>query len=154
MVSKLLILLGVSQSIFAAPYNVWSELADINAGEAEAELVSRDVDCKGGMGTPYDSSCWNTLDITKFLTQWNQTAPKCSSHDDGTNCCGPSNNPDETWSNCFLRMSLGTAGHDCSVINTKNCLLEDFKISDLVNSSQIPQVRYVVRNIYGKSSIS
>ena len=99
---------------------------------------------------PYDESCWSTLDLTNWLNNWNKTVPKCHGSDDGSKCCGPSNQPNEPWTTCFLRLSLGDADYDCTELNQKACSLEGFKLDSSVNGSSVAQTRYIIRNIYGK----
>ena len=116
----------------------------------EPDIEKRDVNCKGGNGAVYDTSCWNTLNMTDWIKNWNATTPTCSGSADGSDCCGPSNNPSEPWSTCFLRLALANADYDCSQINLKSCSLEGFQLASKYNlSNDMPQYRYAVRNIYG-----
>ena len=117
----------------------------------EPTIRLRDLNCAGGPGAPYDESCWGSLGLSDWLKNWNATAPKCAGADDGSSCCGPSNNPNEPWTTCFLRLALGNADYDCSQINAKSCSLEGFTLSSKANSSDQAELRYVVRNIYGKA---
>ena len=114
-------------------------------------LATRDVNCTGGAGAVYDDSCWATLNMTSWIKNWNATTPKCSGSADGSDCCAPSNNPNEPWSTCFLRLALGDSDYDCSQINLKSCSLEGFVLASNYNTSvDMPQYRYAVRNIYGE----
>ena len=114
-------------------------------------LADRDIDCHGGNGAVYDTSCWNTLNMSSWLQNWNATTSRCSGSADGSNCCGPSNNPNEPWSTCFLRLALSDSDYDCSQINLKSCSLEGFVLASRYNGSiDMPRYRYAVRNIYGE----
>ena len=117
------------------------------------KLEDRDIDCNGGNGAVYDNSCWNTLNMTSWLQNWNATTSRCNNSGDGSNCCGPSNNPNEPWSTCFLRLALSNSDYDCSQINLKSCSLEGFVLASKWNASDdMPRYRYAVRNIYGEST--
>ena len=108
------------------------------------------VDCRD-MAAEFDESCWATLGLSDYLldplTGWNATTRTCSTLDDGTDsdgsdCC----EGDEPWSKCFLRLAHGVAGSDCSEINAQLCTWDS---TLAVAPSIAPQVRYVMRNIYG-----
>lgn len=52
--------------------------------------------------TAYDASCWNSLDIMPYLTNWKTTTPTCSATAGSIlSCCSAS----EPWSTCFLRLA-------------------------------------------------
>ena len=90
--------------------------------------------------------CWDELDIAGYLAGWNKTTPICQEtgdleEHDGSSCCIPS----EPWTTCFLRLSYGTAGADCSVIDSQTCTL--YGLSPSLGQSIAPKVGYVVRNI-------
>ena len=136
-------LLSISSTVMLAPLS--------HAWPATSEQVSRGANCAGGSAAPYDEFCWSSLGLSGWLKEWNATAPRCGSFDDGTKCCGPNKNTNESWSTCFLRLALGDSDFDCTQINEKSCSLEGFRLSASANSSNAPQLRYVVRNIYGMS---
>ena len=80
----------------------------------------------------YDSSCWNTLDIMSYLTNWKATTT-----------CGPS----EPWSTCFLRLATQQNSYDCTQISTQKCpLLSSMQLEGL-DASIASQVNYVALNI-------
>lgn len=107
--------------------------------------------CSGDSKIPYDQSCWDTLQLSAWLDNWNKTTPTCDANGgNGTDCCGPANNPDEPWTTCFLRLALGNSDYDCTQINDQACSLEGFQLNPDYLPSQRAQVRYIVRNIYCK----
>ena len=86
--------------------------------------------------------CWDELNISDYLDNWNQTTPACeASGGDGSDCC----NPQEPWTNCFLRLAYGSAGFDCTKFDPQSCTLQALR-SDL-DPRIAPKVGYVVRNI-------
>ena len=90
--------------------------------------------------------CWDELDIAGYLAGWNKTTPICqatggAAENDGSGCCAPN----EPWTTCFLRLSYGTAGTDCSIIDDQSCILT--QLSPNLDRSIAPKVEYVVRNI-------
>ena len=100
----------------------------------------------------FAEQCWSQLGLSDYLmnptTGWNVTTPMCSTADDGTdsdgsNCC----KPDQPWTTCYLHLAHGFAGDDCSTINTGSC---SYDHTLAVDPRIAPQVRYVMRNIYGK----
>ena len=113
-------------------------------------LSNRQVSCSGDPSIPYDPSCYGQLGINAWLQSWNKTVPRCTSASSGARCCGPSGNPNEPWSTCFLRLALGNADYDCSQINVKSCSLEGFQLAQGTNATA--QMRYIVRNLYCKST--
>jgi len=78
-------------------------------------LESRGINCED-TAAAFDSSCWDTLNIAKFLndpvTGWKKTTPTCTATGSGATCC----RADEPWSTCFLRLYCGKPGTDCSDI--------------------------------------
>lgn len=106
-------------------------------------LESRGINCVD-TATAFDSSCWDTLNIAKFLndpvTGWKRTTPICTLSDSGATCC----RADEPWSTCFLRLYSGKPGTDCSdIAHIKNdCQLQS-PAPDLTPSIAA-SARYVV----------
>lgn len=100
----------------------------------------------------FDETCWAYLGLSDYLldpvTGWNKTTRICSTVEDGTDsdgsdCC----KPDQPWSTCYLHLAHGVAGSDCSEINAQMCSWDP---TMAVAPSIAPQVRYVMRNIYGR----
>ncbi len=65
--------------------------------------------------TDYDSSCWNTLNIMTYLTNWKATTPTCTAAENSAgqtlSCCRAS----EPWSTCFLRLATKQLNaYDCT----------------------------------------
>ncbi len=91
----------------------------LSSSYASRSLGSPLVDCTNSAAM-YDSSCWNSLDIDKYLndpvTGWNKTTPTCSPGDNGATCC----RMDEPWTTCFLRLESGRSGTDCSDLSNAN----------------------------------
>ena len=80
----------------------------------------------------YDASCWNTLDIMSYLTNWKATTT-----------CGPS----EPWSTCFLRLATKQTSYDCTKLNPVSCPLSSNIELEGLDASIASQVNYVVLNI-------
>lgn len=105
----------------------------------------------------YDSSCWDTLDIMPYLTNWKATTPTCTDAEDSSaqtlSCCGAS----EPWSTCFLRLATKQVNaYDCSQLTpTKSgpiCSLgmnggRAFALDPGLDPTIASQVNYVVLNI-------
>lgn len=89
-----------------------------------------------------DASCWETLNLTAWLTNWNQTTPTCSEDQDDADCCDIG----EAWNKCFLRLGHGASGSDCTEINAQACSWTQYLN---VDRSIAPQVFYIMTNIYG-----
>ena len=86
--------------------------------------------------------CWDELNISDYLDEWNRTTPTCeASGGDGSDCC----NSQEPWTSCFLHLAYGSAGYDCTKIDFQSCTLRALR-PDL-DPSIAPKVGYVVRNI-------
>ncbi|KAL9136691.1 MAG: hypothetical protein Q9175_002090, partial [Cornicularia normoerica] len=87
-------------------------------------------------------SCWEELHLAEYLTKWNQNRPICTTIDgtlqDGANCCAPN----EIWSTCFIRLSIGNHGYNCVNINEGTC--PNFQ----VGASTAPEVRYLLGTMY------
>ncbi len=113
-----------------------------------AEISSRQwVNCEDDL-TNYDSSCWNTLDLSNYLPHWVTTTPPCNGDAadprmDGSGCC----NPEEAWAKCFLRLARGSNDQDCSVVDDQKCA-SDIKLAPELIVSTHHQVRYVEKNIH------
>lgn len=118
--------------------------------ETEQDVEQRSINCNGTAATPFDPSCWETLDIGDWLKNWNQTVARCGPDDDGSQCCNPTTAPNEPWSKCFLRLATANAGYDCTTIKINDCGLESVPLSKNVNASSMAQMRYVVWNIYSE----
>ena len=104
----------------------------------------------------YDSSCWNTLDIMPYLTNWKATTPTCTNAENSAgqtlSCCGAS----EPWSTCFLRLATRQSNiYDCTqlppAMSGAICSLganrgQAFALQGL-DPTIASQVNYVVLNI-------
>ena len=103
-------------------------------------------DCQSSQAV-LDSSCWDTLDIAKYLgdpvTGWNKTTPTCQPTEDGAGCCYPN----EPWSTCFLRLASGSGRQDCSSIESIQEVCQSFYEDPSLNSSIKAEVRYVALTI-------
>ena len=111
-------------------------------------LLQRQTDCTV-LNRGFDSSCWSTLGLSDYLDNWNKTTPICTPNN-GDGCC----NPDELWSNCFVRLATnGLRTDDCSIIN-KACATEPTYAEEQVASAIAPEVYYLVHNIYCTSTSS
>ncbi len=92
----------------------------------------------------YNSSCWNQLNVPSYLTAWQATTPTCKASSTSNNgCCKET----EYWANCFLRITTGVTGADCTKLADPSCDYNAQINPSLLNSSTAPQARYVVRGI-------
>ena len=92
-------------------------------------------------------SCWDVLHLAEYLTKWNQNRPICQTVagtlEDGAHCCAPN----EVWSTCFIRLSIGNHGYNCANINEGTC--PNFE----VDASVAPEVRYILGTMYSECSV-
>lgn len=86
-----------------------------------------------------DPSCWQGLQLTQWLTNWNKTTLVCPPNQDDANCCLST----EPWTTCFLRLARNNG--DCSQINIQSCSWNSFLS---VNNDIAPEVFYIMKNIY------
>ena len=127
-ISSLVTLSYIITSSYAVPY------------DSSATLQARSVNCSD-LHAPTDSTCWQGLDLTAWLTNWNKTTPTCNEDQDGADCCQVG----EAWNRCFLRLAHGSAGSDCTQINAQACTWNQYLA---VDRNIAPQVFYVMTNIY------
>ena len=83
--------------------------------------------------TGLDSTCWDTLQLTSWLQNWNKTTTTC--------------NKGEVWTNCFIRLANKNPGTDCSVIGGNGCGPPSNNLP--VAQSIEPEVYYILYNIFG-----
>ena len=100
------------------------------------------------LSAPIDPSCYEALDISTWLINWNKTTPQCQGNTD-VNCCVRT----EPWSNCFLRLAQGKSGPVCNYLS--NTVDADTKCDPsqwkpVVDPSIAGQVRYVGFNLFSK----
>lgn len=100
----------------------------------------------------YDSSCWDTLNIMPYLTNWKATTPTCTdaanSAGQTLSCCGAS----EPWSTCFLRLATKQLNvYDCTQVTSTECPLGadggGLALDAGLDPTIASQVNYVVLNI-------
>ena len=109
-------------------------------------LRSRQIVNCTDLAAPFEESCWEILDLSTWLSNFNQTTPICQGAgpgQDGSACCGPT----EAWSTCFLRFAHGYPGEDCTVLNTGFCAYDATLTANVVDPA--PEVAYVMKTIYG-----
>ena len=94
----------------------------------------------------FNETCWDTLNMTNWLNGW--TLPTCASGE-VDNCCRPTDN----WSNCFLRVATGVDLFNCTQFNTGDCAAPPTSLSSGLDPAIVPQVWYVVKNIFGKATL-
>lgn len=99
----------------------------------------------------FDESCWDGLGLSQWLAGW--SLPTCADGQingkgDASNCC----KSDDNWSHCFLRVAVGEDLYNCTQFNTGSCAQVPQILSNTLNSTIVPQVWYVVKNIFGTSS--
>ena len=135
----------------AAPVRDRSPSGSLEARQAPSCNIGTQVDNLAA----YDSSCWNTLDIMPYLTNWKATTPTCTNAENSAgqtlSCCGAS----EPWSTCFLRLATRQSNtYDCTQLTPASggiCSLEAnggqaFALQGL-DPTIASQVNYVVLNI-------
>ena len=91
----------------------------------------------------YSSPCWNELNVANYLTAWSKGTPTCNPNDPvNYACCYES----EFWSSCFLRISSGVGGSDCTKLGSPSC---NYGTQIGPNAPKVvaPQMSYVLRNI-------
>lgn len=109
-------------------------------------------------GAPFDGKCWKELNVDDWLRDWDQTnrCPGVVSNgsttdvavNDGSRCCQST----EAWSTCFLRLTLGRPGYNCTAINLQRCPFE-LTPTD-TNSTSAPRIKYVLEAIFSESIAS
>ena len=125
--------------------------APVQGGIRSEPLEARQApNCNIGTGInngAYDSSCWNTLNIMPYLTNWKTATPTCTDADNsaGTTlgCCIAS----EPWSTCFLRLATRKANaYDCTQVATTSCSFPA-SLDPALDPTIASQVNYIVLNI-------
>ena len=53
-----------------------------------------------------DPSCWDTLDMSDWMTNWNATTTTCTATESGLATCQCQ--IDEPWATCFMRLTFAT----------------------------------------------
>ena len=120
-------------------------IAQSYAAPVEA-LQSRDLATCQDPNAGIDPSCWDLLDLTTFITNWNKTTPMCPPGPTTGKCCGAT----EAWTTCFLRMNQPESGSDCTTISS--CAFSP-SLKTIPNDSHMTaQAHYVVFNIYGEKN--
>ena len=114
-----------------------------NSSATPKVIASGGIDCTDPHAQE-DPSCWNTLGLTDFLYNWNQSTPTCPGLNTSA-CCVDG----EAWSTCFLRFSQASAGASC--YNIPDCVNDDEGLSEDLPQEDLPKYRYVVYNIQGTS---
>lgn len=114
-----------------------------NSSATPKVVASEGVDCTDPHAQA-DPSCWNTLGLTDFLYNWNQSTPTCPGLNTSA-CCVDG----EAWSTCFLRLTQTSAGGSC--YNIPGCVNEVGGLSEDLPKEDLPKYRYVIYNIQGTS---
>ena len=153
MVSSLMVAASALLSVaVAAPVQ-----GGIFPGSLEArQAPSCNIGTQVGNLTAYDSSCWNTLNIMTYLTNWKATTPTCTDAENSAgqtlSCCGAS----EPWSTCFLRLATKQMNaYDCTQLAPTGtgpiCSLGGangaFALDSGLDPTIASQVNYVALNI-------
>ena len=132
--------------LFKPPLTTASPFSWYTGGETHSLQVRQAPDCND-LGATFFQACYGILNIGAYLdnpvTGWNHTTPTCNDLEDGANCCLVG----EPWTTCYLRLAHGQAGYDCSEINPQSC---SYNPQMAVNPIIAPEVRYTMKNIYGK----
>lgn len=126
--------------------------APVQGGLRSGSLEARQApNCNIGIqandATAYDSSCWDTLGIMPYLTNWKATTPTCtdaeSSAGQTLGCCVAS----EPWSTCFLRLAARQSNaYDCTQLASTTCSFPA-TLYPALDPTIASQVNYIVLNI-------
>lgn len=132
-------------TVAASAYLHLTAASPLNSDPSIANLDTRATyNCSDLRAEP-STVCWDQLDIADYLAGWNKTTPICqatgAAQNDGSGCCAPN----EPWTTCYLRLAYGSAGTDCTTLNTGSCVLR--QLSPSLDPSVAPKAGYVVRNI-------
>ena len=100
-----------------------------------------------GATAPYNSSCWDALNIMPYLTNWKSTTPTCTDAENSAgqtlSCCVAS----EPWSTCFLRLATRQSNaYDCTQISPTACPFP-VTLDAALDPTIASQVNYIVLNI-------
>lgn len=107
-------------------------------------LQSRDLVTCQDPNAGIDPSCWDLLDLTTFVTNWNKTTPVCPPGPTTGKCYSAT----EAWTTCFLRMNQPESGPDCTTISS--CAFSPSLRAIPNDSHMTAQAHYVVFDIYGE----
>lgn len=111
---------------------------------SRSSLVEREtVNCTSAHAA-LDATCWQTLNVTEWITGWEASIGTCKT-DNEDDCCLST----EVWSTCFLRINQMASGSDCREINSNTCSFTPDLISTL-KPNVTSEVHYVIQNIYGR----
>lgn len=120
----------------------------IRSGSLEARQAPNcNIGIQANDAAAYDSSCWDTLGIMPYLTNWKATTPTCtdaeSSAGQTLSCCVAS----EPWSTCFLRLATKQSNaYDCTQLAQTTCSFPA-TLDPALDPTIASQVNYVVLNI-------
>ena len=104
---------------------------------------SSGVDCHNP-NDDFDVSCWQELGLTDWLINWKyNTCDPDNSKENKAGCC----NPAWEWSTCFLKLGIKT-GYNCTTISQDTCAFSPLLRDEDLAPSILPQVRYVLLNIF------
>lgn len=136
-------MVSLSSFIFAASACFPSAAASpVDTDSRMARFEARQATNCTGLTSVASTACWDELDISGYLAEWNRTVPNCQmTGGDGTGCC----HPQEPWTTCFLRLAYGNPGSDCTTLNLEPCSLN--QINPGLDPSIASKAAYVVRNI-------
>ncbi len=144
MTSSLIVAASVLLSFAtAAPIQDSTRFGSLEARQAP----SCNIGTQTGNTIVYASSCWDTLDIMSYLTNWKATTPTCTDAENSAgqtlSCCGAS----EPWSTCFLRLATRQLNaYDCTQTSLTTCSFPA-KLDLALDPTIASQVNYVVLNI-------
>lgn len=126
--------------------------APVQGGMGSGSLKARqapscNIGIQASVNAPYASSCWDTLGIMPYLTNWKAATPTCtdaeSSAGQTLGCCGAS----EPWSTCFLRLATKQSNaYDCTQLAPTACSFPA-RLDPALDPTIASQVNYVVLNI-------
>lgn len=97
-----------------------------------------------GVNDDFDVSCWQKLDLTNWLKEWKyNVCDPDNENENKANCC----NAAWEWSTCFLKLGIKT-GYNCTTISQDTCAFSPQMRDIDLPQSILPQVRYVLLNIF------
>lgn len=112
---------------------------------AQSPVAETVINCTDVEAVAY-SSCWDTLNLTQYLLNWEP--PQCTTTGPDSGCCESS----ETWSSCFLRLATGNREWKCNEmsVNVHDCNSAAGWADRSLDPSIIAKATYVLRNIVGR----
>ena len=117
--------------------------------DATSSLDSREMPHPSCTVGTYNSACWQSLNLSAWLTEWYQQLRICPDVENvDTRNCRSINEP---WTTAFLRIAQNiTGGSGCTELNACIDNPPTSKDINFVDAIEAARYRYICYNIYGK----